>query len=55
MAYDLFNIVQKRRFECDQYMLSLLEKPMMFTGKDRIKVDRSNTHWPSNEKELNHL
>ncbi|ACQ68105.1 carboxy terminal-processing peptidase [Candidatus Hamiltonella defensa] len=55
MAYDLFNIVQKRRFERYQYALSLLEKPMMFTGKDSIEVDRSNTPWPSNENELNHL
>ncbi len=50
MANDLFNIIPKRRFERYQYTLSLLEKPMMFTGKDKIAVDHSNTPWPSNER-----
>lgn len=30
--YDLYNLAQKRRFERYQYALSVLEKPMDFTG-----------------------
>ncbi len=39
--YDLYNLAQKRRFERYQYALSVLEKPMDFTGNDTYNLDRS--------------
>nr|6IQU_B Chain B, Tail-specific protease [Escherichia coli K-12] len=53
--YDLYNLAQKRRFERYQYALSVLEKPMDFTGNDTYNLDRSKAPWPKNEAELNAL
>lgn len=38
-----------------QYALSVLEKPMDFTGNDTYNLDRSKAPWPKNEAELNAL
>ena len=48
-------LAQKRRFERYQYALSVLEKPMDFTGNDTYNLDRSKAPWPKNEAELNAL
>ncbi len=53
--YALFNLAQKRRFERYQYALSLLDKPMNFTGNDTIDVDRSKAPWPKDKAELDRL
>ena len=53
--YDLYNLTQKRRFERYQYALSVLNKPMNFTGNDTIDIDRKNAPWPKNSDELNAL
>ncbi|WP_350305293.1 carboxy terminal-processing peptidase [Photorhabdus viridis] len=55
IPYDLFNLLQKRRFERYQYALSRLEQPMNFGGNDTIDVDRSKAPWPQNIEELNKL
>ncbi|NHB95966.1 carboxy terminal-processing peptidase [Photorhabdus stackebrandtii] len=55
IPYDLFNLLQKRRFERYQYALSRLEQPMSFGGNDTIDVDRSKAPWPQNIEELNKL
>lgn len=53
--YDLYNLAQKRRFERYQYALSVLNKPMVFTGNDTIDIDRSKAPWPKSTAELNAL
>ncbi|MFY3758222.1 PDZ domain-containing protein, partial [Escherichia coli] len=53
--YALFNLAQKRRFERYTYALSLLNKPMNFTGNDTIDVDRSKAPWPKDTAELDRL
>lgn len=53
--YDLYNLTQKRRFERYQYALSVLSKPMNFTGNDTIDIDRSKAAWPKTTDELNAL
>ncbi|WP_455813027.1 carboxy terminal-processing peptidase [Pseudomonas graminis] len=53
--YDLYNLTQKRRFERYQYALSVLNKPMVFTGNDTIDIDRSKAPWPKSTDELNTL
>lgn len=53
--YDLYNLTQKRRFERYQYALSVLNKPMVFTGNDSIDIDRSKAPWPKSTEELNTL
>ncbi|MFG1172331.1 carboxy terminal-processing peptidase [Erwiniaceae bacterium CAU 1747] len=53
--YDLYNLAQKRRFERYQYALSVLNKPMNFTGNDTIDIDRSKAEWPKTVDELNAL
>ncbi|MFZ4832902.1 carboxy terminal-processing peptidase [Rouxiella sp. Mn2063] len=53
--YALFNLAQKRRFERYQYALSVLERPMNFTGNDTIDLDRSKAPWPKDQSELDNL
>lgn len=53
--YALFNLAQKRRFERFQYALSLLDKPMNFTGNDTIELDRSKAAWAKDKAELDRL
>ncbi|CAQ83946.1 MULTISPECIES: carboxy terminal-processing peptidase [Photorhabdus] len=55
IPYDLFNLLQKRRFERYQYALSRLERPMNFDDNDTIDVDRSKAPWPQSVEELNRL
>ncbi|WP_075181978.1 carboxy terminal-processing peptidase [Pantoea sp. 1.19] len=55
LFYDLYNLAQKRRFERYQYALTLLNKPMNFSGNDTIDLDRGKAPWPQNEAELNAL
>jgi carboxyl-terminal processing protease len=54
-AYALFNLAQKRRFERFQYALTVLARPMDFTGNDTIDLDRSKAPWPKDINELNSL
>lgn len=53
--YDIYNLAQKRRFERYQYALSVLSRPMNFSGSDTIDIDRSKAPWPKDQAELNAL
>ncbi len=53
--YALYNLAQKRRFERYEYALSVLERPMDFTGTDSINLDRSKAPWPKDSTELDKL
>ena len=53
--YALYNLAQKRRFERYEYALSVLERPMNFTGNDTINLDRTKAPWPKDSTELDQL
>lgn len=53
--YDLYNLAQQRRFERYRYALTVLNRPMNFTGSDTIDIDRSKSPWPKSTDELNQL
>ncbi|MDF2041974.1 MULTISPECIES: carboxy terminal-processing peptidase [unclassified Pantoea] len=55
LFYDIYNLAQKRRFERYQYALTVLARPMNFSGNDAIDIDRAKAPWPKNEAELNAL
>ncbi|SFN27381.1 carboxyl-terminal processing protease [Candidatus Pantoea varia] len=55
LFYDIYNLAQKRRFERYQYALTVLARPMNFSGKDTIDVDRAKAPWPKDQAELNAL
>ncbi|OKP05744.1 carboxy terminal-processing peptidase [Xenorhabdus eapokensis] len=55
LPYDLFNLMQKRRFERYQYVLTRLEQPVDLNDHDTIETDRIKASWPKNVEELNRL
>ncbi|WP_337012659.1 carboxy terminal-processing peptidase [Pantoea sp. AS142] len=55
LFYDIYNLAQKRRFERYQYALTVLTRPMNFSGNDTIDIDRAKAPWPKNQSELNAL
>ncbi|MBE8595313.1 carboxy terminal-processing peptidase [Xenorhabdus sp. BG5] len=55
LPYDLFNLMQKRRFERYQYVLSRLEQPVDLNGHDTIETDRIKAPWPKSVEELDRL
>ncbi|MDC9582520.1 carboxy terminal-processing peptidase [Xenorhabdus sp. PR6a] len=55
LPYDLFNLMQKRRFERYQYVLSRLDQPVDVNGHDTIEADRTKAPWPKSVEELNKL
>ena len=54
-AYDIYNLAMKRRFERFEYAISLLDKPMDFTGDDKYYYDREESDWAKDKTELNEL
>ena len=55
IAFDVYNLSVKRRYERFKYALSLLDNEMTFDGDESIELDRSEEAWPKNEAELNEL
>ncbi|MGC1004775.1 carboxy terminal-processing peptidase [Pantoea agglomerans] len=55
LFYDIYNLAQKRRFERYQYALTVLARPMNFSGNDTIDIDRAKAPWPKDQSELNAL
>ncbi|WP_338882547.1 carboxy terminal-processing peptidase [Xenorhabdus sp. TH1] len=55
LPYDLFNLMQKRRFERYQYVLARLEKPVDLNDHDTIDTDRIKAPWPKSSEELDRL
>ncbi|GLS84630.1 carboxy terminal-processing peptidase [Paraferrimonas haliotis] len=55
-AYDIYNQVNKRRFERFSFALSLLDKEMDFAKEgDRYTYDRSEKPWATSEAELDEI
>ncbi|MDX7988147.1 carboxy terminal-processing peptidase [Xenorhabdus sp. 12] len=55
LPYALFNLMQKRRFERYQYVLSRLERPIDLNGNGTIETERSKAPWPTSVEELDKL
>ncbi|KMJ43383.1 carboxy-terminal protease [Xenorhabdus khoisanae] len=55
LPYALFNLMQKRRFERYQYVLSRLDQPVDLEGSETIDTKRTKAPWPTSVEELNKL
>ncbi|WP_341663215.1 carboxy terminal-processing peptidase [Vibrio sp.] len=55
IAFDVYNMSMKRRYERFAYALSLLDKEMKFDVDESIELDRSKAGWPKDTKELDEL
>ncbi|UUM29419.1 carboxy terminal-processing peptidase [Vibrio japonicus] len=55
IAFDIYNLSIKRRYERFRYALSLLDKEMHFDIDETIELDRSKAPWPKDTAELDEL
>jgi len=55
IAFDVYNISMKKRYEQYKYALSLLDHQIAFNTNEYIDVDRTKAPWPKDEKEVNAL
>ncbi|MPW35733.1 carboxy terminal-processing peptidase [Vibrio sp. B1Z05] len=55
IAFELYNIAMRKRFERYRYALSLLDHEIKFDVDESIELDRSKEAWPVDEKEINDL
>ena len=55
IAFDVYNLSMKRRYERFQYALRLLDKEMTFDTDEFIELDRSEAAWPKDTAELDEL
>ncbi|EEX92328.1 carboxy-terminal protease [Vibrio orientalis CIP 102891 = ATCC 33934] len=55
IAFDVYNLSIKRRYERFQYALGLLDKEMTFDSDETIELDRSEEAWPQSTAELDEL
>ncbi len=54
-AFEMYALMQKRRYERLSYALSLIDKEPNLTGDDKFEIDRTKASWPKNEEEANQL
>ncbi|WP_438893988.1 hypothetical protein, partial [Bacillus cereus group sp. BC334] len=50
-AYEIYNLVLKKRFERYQYALEVLDKPFDFSKDESMVLDRTELPWAANEQE----
>jgi len=55
IAFDVYNLSIKRRYERFQYALGLLDKEMTFDSDETIELDRSEAAWPQTTADLDEL
>jgi carboxyl-terminal processing protease len=55
IAFDVYNLSIKRRYERFQYALGLLDKEMTFDSDETIELDRSEAAWPKTTADLDEL
>ncbi len=55
VAFDVYNLSMKKRYERFSYALSLLDNEIKFDTDESIVLDRSEAAWPKDETELNEL
>ena len=54
-AFDIYDVMMKRRYERYAYALSLLDKEPNLNGQDQIEIDREKAAFPKTEEEANKL
>ena len=54
-AFEIYDVMMKRRYERYAYALSLLDKEPNLNGQDQIEIDREKVAFPKNEEEANKL
>ncbi|CAM3578885.1 Tail-specific protease precursor [Vibrio aerogenes CECT 7868] len=55
IAFDVYNLSVKKRYERYRYALSLLDKEIKFDKDEFIELDRSKEPWAKDQKELDEL
>ena len=55
IAFDVYDLMMKRRYERYRYALSLLDKEPDLTGDDQIEIDREKAPWPKTEADAEKL
>ena len=55
IAFDMYDLMMKRRYERYRYALSLLDKELDLTGDDQIEIDREKAPWPKTEADAEKL
>ncbi|EDP59991.1 carboxy terminal-processing peptidase [Vibrio sp. AND4] len=55
IAFDVYNLSIKKRFDRFAYALTLLDKEIKFDTDEFIELDRSEAAWPKDKAELNEL
>lgn len=55
IAFDLYNLSMRKRFERFQYALSLLDEEITFDTDDFIEQDRTKSPWPKDQAEVDSL
>ncbi|CAM3067730.1 carboxy terminal-processing peptidase [Vibrio mytili] len=55
IAFDVYNLAMRKRFERFAYALTLLDNEIKFDTDEEIELDRSKEAWPKNEAEVNEL
>lgn len=55
IAFDVYNLSIKRRYERFKYALSILDQEMSFDNDETIELDRSEAAWPADTAELDEL
>ena len=54
-AFDIYDVMMKRRYERYTYALSLLDKEPDLNGQDQIEIDREKAAAPQTEADANKL
>ncbi|MBE3667768.1 C-terminal processing peptidase [Vibrio navarrensis] len=55
IAFDVYNLSMKKRFERFSFALKLLDKEITFDNDDFIELDRAKSAWPKDKAELDEL
>lgn len=55
IAFEMYDLMSKRRYERYKYALSLLDKEPSLNDDDQIEIDREKAAWPTTEQEANKL
>ncbi|MBE4620856.1 carboxy terminal-processing peptidase [Vibrio navarrensis] len=55
IAFDVYNLSMKKRFERFSFALKLLDKEVTFDNDDFIELDRAKSAWPKDKAELDEL
>lgn len=55
IAFAMYDLMMKRRYDRYKYALSLLDREPDLSGQDQIEIDREKSPWPKDNAELDKL